>query len=218
MSESLPTPSHSTGLCCGSRNRACSLHWSTVYIQTANHTMNPISPGAPALHSLQRALPLCTRALPAAPIIGNTRSRAGRDHVSLKQHKRPAALLDGGSGGDGNGARQQHSIQHPLFPDAQQAAAGALPVQTQRGLPLFEPMIGSPPCPACGGTGKTTCGDCRHVPTAASKLHAACLQTQRAGVCVHASKCCPVRHLCRGKGRLNYRGTAMLPQGVWPQW
>lgn len=23
---------------------------------------------------------------------------------------------------------------------------------------------------------------------------------------------------CRGKGRLNYRGVAMLPQGVWPQW
>ncbi|KAL4428300.1 hypothetical protein ABPG75_002389 [Micractinium tetrahymenae] len=101
----------------------------------------------------------------------------------------PAALLDSGGGSgsgggsrSGNGAGQHHSIQHPLFPDAQPAAAGPLPVQTQRGLPLFKPVVGSPPCPACSGSGKTTCGD------------------------------------CRGKGRLNYRGTAMLPQGVWPQW
>lgn len=33
---------------------------------------------------------------------------------------------------------------------------------------------------------------------------------------LHPAASLPCR--CRGKGRLNYRGAAMLPQGVWPQW
>ena len=78
-----------------------------------------------------------------------------------------ALLEPGGHAGNGAGPahrdqQQQPSIQHPLFPDAErQAALGQWRVQTQRGLPLFQPIIPSRPCPACGGTGKLTCGDCR---------------------------------------------------------
>ena len=85
---------------------------------------------------------------------------------------RPArALLDaGGPGSNGAGRshhtqqqqQQQPSIQHPLFPEAErEAAEGQWRVPTQRGLPLFKTTIPDRPCPVCGGTGKTTCGDCR---------------------------------------------------------
>lgn len=137
--------------------------------------MMSIPTSARACHSLQRALPLGNGAQPAACFASRKHSGdARKKDAATTQRMRPAALLDSsGGGGNGstpgsptrssthNGAGQHHSIQHPLFPDAQQAAAGPMPVQTQRGLPLFNPMIGSPPCPACSGTGKSTCGDCR---------------------------------------------------------
>ncbi|EFN55181.1 hypothetical protein CHLNCDRAFT_57961 [Chlorella variabilis] len=121
-----------------------------------------------------------------------------------QHHRRPPcrSLFDGtesssshssshDSSRSGNGAspphdgRPQHtSITHPvpLFPEPQPSMRGPLLVETQPGIPTFQPFIADTPCPHCGGRGKVTCGD------------------------------------CRGKGRLNYRATAMLPQGVWPQW
>lgn len=90
-------------------------------------------------------------------------------HATVRRPPRPArALLEpGGQGSSGAGPghheqQQQPSIQHPLFPEAErQAALGRWRVQTQRGLPLFQPIIPDRPCPACGGAGKSTCGDCR---------------------------------------------------------
>lgn len=196
-------------------------------------TMYLISDSASANLSRQGALRLNSRPLPAAFFAIRTGIRSGiACHGTIQRMRHPAAVLDsGGSNGSGsNGAGQHHSIQHPLFPDVQQAAVGPLPVRTQRGLPLFSPMIGNPPCPSCAGTGKTTCGDCRQ---AAEAEVAGISGPDAQGFC-HNFRALPNRRCaldppallewchtlgpCRGKGRLNYRGVAMLPQGVWPQW
>lgn len=135
-----------------------------LVIQSAMQTMYLISDSASAPPSRQGALRLNSRPLSAALFARRTGIRSGiACRGTIQRMRHPVAVLDsGGSNGSGsNGAGQHHSIQHPLFPDVQQAAVGPLPVRTQRGLPLFSPMIGNPPCPSCAGTGKTTCGDCR---------------------------------------------------------
>lgn len=87
---------------------------------------------------------------------------------------------------------------------------------------MFRPVIPERPCPQCSGTGKVTCGDCRCVrgckPSCLSAPAPSCLRPS--ALCLQIPSPCslalPLE--CRGKGRLNYRGAAMLPQGAWPQW
>ena len=100
---------------------------------------------------------------------GNAAQSSG--HQQHQQHQlaqQPPAAAAAAAAASSNGAtrtpplyQEPLSIQHPIFPESQQRATTPLPVQTQRGLPLFQPVLGDPPCPACSGTGKATCGDCR---------------------------------------------------------
>lgn len=163
-----------------------------------------------------------------------------------QHHRRPPcrSLFDGtesssshssshDSSRSGNGAspphdgRPQHtSITHPvpLFPEPQPSMRGPLLVETQPGIPTFQPFIADTPCPHCGGRGKVTCGDCRLVAARrllSQNLRAALAAHVPAWVAASATHAAAYLSPCllrRGKGRLNYRATAMLPQGVWPQW
>lgn len=62
---------------------------------------------------------------------------------------------------DNGSSRGSAGVLHPLFPQQQQSGRGPILVRTQRGLPSFRVPIPEDPCPACGGTGKCTCGNCR---------------------------------------------------------
>lgn len=111
---------------------------------TMQAVVAPLAP-RPAPLRAARVPPRPTRALFEPG--GQGGNAAGPAHQEQQQHQ-----------------QQQPSIQHPLFPEAEaerRAALGQWRVQTQRGLPLFKTAIPNRPCPVCGGTGKSTCGDCR---------------------------------------------------------
>jgi hypothetical protein len=98
-------------------------------------------------------------------------------------------------------------------------------VQTRSGMPMFSPPVAPNPCSNCAGTGKTCCETCRCAGAAASSYRG-WRRRRRRRVALNApisldrrSPTLPSASLfCRGKGRLNYRGAAMLPQGAWPAW
>ena len=163
---------------------------------------------------------VCHHALVSTPSLGDT----GRHrHRAACVHAVQAAA---GPRGSSNGTpAATPSMQQPaqLWPQAPPTAAQPQPIQTQRGIPTFKPVIPDSPCAECAGLGRVTCGECRCVradggATVSLRMRAVlsarpqpCLPFRPTGVLL-------LRVRCRGKGRLNYRGSSMLPQGVWPEW
>lgn len=60
---------------------------------------------------------------------------------------------------------QRHPQNPQLTPWSEEAPAARPPllVMTQRGIPDVRQEIPDKPCPACAGTGKVLCGNCRQV-------------------------------------------------------
>lgn len=111
-----------------------------------------------------RALPGLTGGSGSSLEESKQQQPAIQQQAAAGQPPPPPPLTAAAANGSGPQQQQQQhaSIQHPLFPEAQQPAARPWPVQTQRGIPTFVPSVERDrPCPQCAGTGKVTCGDCR---------------------------------------------------------
>lgn len=59
--------------------------------------------------------------------------------------------------------QEQQQARPSLTPwdDQSPTPRGQLLVMTQRGIPSVRQEVPDSPCPACGGSGKVTCGNCR---------------------------------------------------------